>query len=276
MDRQDLLLYNASGDELYATVHRPAGSGPRPVVVVCHGFKGFKDWGFFPYLSDRLAEAGLAALRFNFSHCGVLGHGEEYNAMERFARNTIGRELEDLEGVLTSVRQGRVSGLDGRRIGLFGHSRGGGVALLGADNFSHARCVATWAAVSTFDRFAPEAVESWCRTGTYVVQNARTGQEMPMDLEILRDFEDHREAYDIQAAVARLKMPVLLVQGEEDTSVPPFEMEALRDASGGRAETLLIPGANHTMNVRHPFRETTPELETAQNRTLDFYTRHLL
>ena len=272
---QDLLLDNTSGEELYASVHRPEGSGPFPVVVVCHGFKGFKDWGFFPYLCDRLAESGLAALRFNFSHCGVVGHGDEYNAMERFAHNTIGRELVDLEGVLTEVHEGRISGLDGRRIGLFGHSRGGGIVLLGADHLTHARCAATWAAVSTFDRFTPESVEAWRRAGTYTVQNARTGQEMPMDIEILTDFEANREAYDIEAAIARLRIPLLFVQGEEDTSVSPFEMETLLAASGGRAETLLIPGANHTMNARHPFTDTSPELEAALDRTLAFYARHL-
>ena len=39
---------------------RAAGrDSPRPAVVVLHGFKGFKDWGMFPPLADRLARAGF-------------------------------------------------------------------------------------------------------------------------------------------------------------------------------------------------------------------------
>ena len=41
-----------------------------------HGFKGFKDWGFFPHLADRLARAGLVAVSFNFSGSGVGPDGE--------------------------------------------------------------------------------------------------------------------------------------------------------------------------------------------------------
>ena len=32
---------------------------PRPAVLVLHGYKGFKDWGMFPPLAERLARAGL-------------------------------------------------------------------------------------------------------------------------------------------------------------------------------------------------------------------------
>ena len=59
----------ADGGPLRVDVRTGARPGEaRPAVVICHGFKGFKDWGFFPKLSERLAVAGFTALSFNFFH----------------------------------------------------------------------------------------------------------------------------------------------------------------------------------------------------------------
>src|SRR5512143_489800 len=44
---------------------------PRPAVLIVHGFKGFKDWGMFPPLADRVARAGFTAVSFNLSGSGV-------------------------------------------------------------------------------------------------------------------------------------------------------------------------------------------------------------
>ena len=38
-----------------------------PVVIFCHGYKGFKDWGAWPLLANTLASKGVAFLKFNFS-----------------------------------------------------------------------------------------------------------------------------------------------------------------------------------------------------------------
>ena len=42
-----------------------------PAVVICHGFKGFKDWGFFPEVAAALAASGYLAISFNFSGSGI-------------------------------------------------------------------------------------------------------------------------------------------------------------------------------------------------------------
>ncbi len=33
--------------------------GRKPVLLFAHGFKGFKDWGFFPYASERFASSAF-------------------------------------------------------------------------------------------------------------------------------------------------------------------------------------------------------------------------
>ena len=65
-------LASRLGDSIHGDLRLPDGSGPHPVVVCCHGFKGFKDWGFHPWLGTLLAGAGLAAVHFDFSRNGVV------------------------------------------------------------------------------------------------------------------------------------------------------------------------------------------------------------
>ena len=72
----------------------------RASVVLVHGFKGFARFAFFPYLADRLAEAGITAVTFNFSGSGVGEDMESFDDPEAFEENTYTRELHDLGIVL--------------------------------------------------------------------------------------------------------------------------------------------------------------------------------
>src|SRR5215212_6440670 len=69
-------------------------TSPRPAVVILHGFKGFKDWGMFPPLSERIARAGFTAISPNFSGSGVDDSGD-FSLPELFGRNTFTAELQD-------------------------------------------------------------------------------------------------------------------------------------------------------------------------------------
>ena len=41
------------------------------LVVFCHGFKGFKDWGAWHLVAEKFAQDGFIFLKFNFSHNGI-------------------------------------------------------------------------------------------------------------------------------------------------------------------------------------------------------------
>ena len=123
-------LEGADGGPLRGDVRTAASGARRPAVVICHGFKGFKDWGMFPPLAERLARAGLTAISFNFSGSGVGPDGDSFSEPTRFKHDTYTRQLTDLATVIEATDHARLaSGLSQpSRIGLFGHSRGGGVA----------------------------------------------------------------------------------------------------------------------------------------------------
>ena len=135
---------------LTGTVHRNEDTTRRPVVVLVHGFKGFKDWGFFPYLADRLAQAGHVAIRVNFSLNGIGDEPGEFTRLDLFEQNSISQEMDDLNFLLDVLHREelREAGrIDRYRLGLVGHSRGGAVSLLVAAQNTTVSALATWSAV---------------------------------------------------------------------------------------------------------------------------------
>src|SRR6478735_7013983 len=99
---------------------------PRSAVVVV---KGFKDWGLWPPFAERLARAGCSAVTLNLSGSGVDDSGE-FVFPERFGHNTFSAELQDLRRVTDALAGGELGAAPPSAVGLLGHSRGGGVAVL--------------------------------------------------------------------------------------------------------------------------------------------------
>jgi dienelactone hydrolase len=257
---------------------RPDGSrsgAALPWVLVLHGFKGFMDWGFFPELARRLADAGLAAVLFNTSGSGIGADLESFTEEAAFARGTLSRQLEDIARVREHVLSGAFDGLDLGRAGLFGHSRGGGMGLVHAAETGAYRAVVAWAAMDDADRYGGAVKAAWRRAGMLPVVNTRTGQVLGLSVEVLDDFERHRERFDIPAACARLAAPTLLLHGAEDESVDPAALDRLA-AALPRGEAIRLPGAGHTFGATHPLGKPTPDLELALEKSVAWFLAHLL
>ncbi len=243
-------------------LHAPtAGHTPLPVTVVCHGFKGFKDWGLFPFLCDRLAASGRAALRFDFSHNGIGDVPGEFTRLDLFREQTATLARADLTLVLDALSDGRLAAdvaLSSDGISVVGHSMGGGVALLAAAGDRRIERVATLNGVGSFDRFGPGAKSRLEQNGELIIVNTRTGQELPLG----RAWFDDLVNANVEAAARSLHQPVLVVQGEADVAVTPEEGRRLAEWIP-QAQLLLIEGGDHVLGARHPFVGTTPALDAA-------------
>jgi len=245
----------------------------RPAVVVLHGFKGFKDWGMFPPLAERLARAGFSAVSLNVSGAGVDDEGL-FSYPERFGRNTFSAELGDLGRVIDALAAGGLGVPAPSSIGLLGHSRGGGVAILRAADDARVRALVTWAAIATVRRWSADVIESWRAIGRQDVVNARTGEVLPLYTEVLDDIDSRSAQLDIEAAAARVAAPWLIVHGTHDEAVPVAEAERLAGAQP-RAVLERIEGAGHTFGARHPWTGTTPELDRAVTGSVTWFATHL-
>ena len=242
-------------------------------VIVCHGFKGFAHWAFFPYLARTLAQDGLNAITFDFSGSGIGADRESFVQAEAFAHNTFSRELEDLELVEDYGR--RRKWIHGK-FGLFGHSRGGGMAILyAAAQTADVSSLVTWAAISYPNRWSPEDVITWRKRGHTEITNSRTGQVMRLETDLLDDVELHgKTKVNIEAAAAKIKAPWLIIHGTADDTVPSSEAEHLHSLSKGMSTLRLIEGANHGFSATHPLNEVPPVLEKVVLETAKFFVRN--
>jgi len=269
----------ADGGPLRGEMRTASPGSPRPAVVIAHGFKGFKDWGMFPHLAGRIAQAGMAAVSFNFSGSGVGEDGQSFSEPERFAHDTYTRQLFDLSEILRRLAEARLvpEMAAPSKIGLLGHSRGGGMAVLAAAERTDIAALVTWAAIAKTRRWSAEEIRRWRKDGKLDVVNTRTGEVLPLMTDILDDLDrDTAGRLDIGKAAARVKAPWLIVHGEADEGVSVENARELELASGGHARLVIIPGAGHTFGARHPWQGSTPELDRAMDVTLDWLVRELL
>lgn len=266
-------LTGADGGPLRGDVCRSKNA--RAAVVICHGFKGFKDWGFYPTVTDRLARAGFAVVSFNYSGSGVGEDGLTFSEPERFGHGTYTNHLRDLDVVLHALRDGRF-GPSPSSLGLLGHSMGGGIAALRAAADPAVKVLVTWAATARFGRlWRSDQVEEWRRTGELDVTNQRTGQILPLYTDMLEDWETNRAALDVTAAAGNVRAPWLIVHGAADESVPVSDAQDLL-ARAPVAPALIVEGAGHTFGVVHPWAGSTAAFDRVLDATVEWFTRYLV
>jgi pimeloyl-ACP methyl ester carboxylesterase len=211
----------------------------------------------------------------NLSGSGVDDTGE-FSHPDRFGHNTFSAELEDVGRVIDALMAGRLGVHPPSILGLVGHSRGGGVAILQTANDPRIRALVTWAAISTVARWPESQRSAWRAAGRTPIQNARTGQILPLYPDVLDDIEQNAPALDILAAAARIAVPWLVVHGTHDESVPFIEAERLKAAAvQPEARLLPIAGGGHTFGAVHPWRATTPDLDRVFDATLAWLSAHL-
>lgn len=248
--------------DYYEAALQPA----RGTVIICHGYKGFKDWGMFPYAAHALAEE-VDVISINFSHNGVGANLLEFTELEKFARDTYSKDLEDLHAVVNDIRN-REDPVSQKPIILLGHSRGAGVCLIyGLDHSELITGVISWNGIANVDLFTEENKAEMRATGRTYTLNGRTKQNMPLDLEILEDMERNRERFDILGRISGATFPISLIQGTEDGERGIRGSMRLVEVNPAIA-WIRIPEGNHTFGTVHPFQGETKPLNEAIRETI--------
>lgn len=257
---RDLIVQGKHGKPILVDIYYLPTGQPKPIIVFSHGFKGFKDWGHFPLVAQYFANKGFVFVKFNFSHNGTTSEQPtEFADLEAFGNNNISKELDDLGTVINFVstkadlRADNEIDLD--RLYLIGHSRGGAVSILKAFEDDRVKKLVTWASVKEFGKFwDKEVMDDWKKKGVLYVDNARTGQRMPLYWQYYEDFFNNKNRLDVPKAAGGLKIPFLIVHGTDDPSVPYEAATSLHKLNTG-SKLLSVGGANHVFGGRHPYKE---------------------
>lgn len=268
---EPLIFKNQSGDRITADVHFVKDFLPAPVVICSHGFLGFKDWGFIPYIADKFAESGLIFIRFNFSHNGIGENPNKITEFDKLARNTISKQLEDLTSVIDYVFSGEFSALTNGQVFLLGYSGGGGISIIKAVEDERIKALALWASISTFRRYSKHQIEELVKNGYIFVRIPDSMLQIRIEKVVYDDFIENQDRYDIVKSISKLKIPILIVHGSADVIVPLIEAEQLRSANPEYINFVLIPEANHFFNIKHPMEYPSKQLNMAVDATLSFF-----
>jgi esterase/lipase len=182
-------------------------------------------------LAKGLADAGWAALRFDFT-----GLGE---ASGDFAATTVSTNVGDLSRAAFALIQ--------RGYGpcaLVGHSLGGAASLLAAQRLKTVDAVAVIGAPSDVEHIRHlfgDAHDQLLADGS--VELTIGGRTFPIDASFLHDLQNH----SVLDAVADLGRPLLVVVPGNDQVVDPAHGEAIYDAASEPRQLVRIAGADHLL-----------------------------
>lgn len=249
---------------------------PKDVVIFCHGFKGFKDWGPFNDIATRFAENDMFFIKFNFSFNGTtINNPTEFDDLKAFGNNNFTTELNDLDKVINWLSNNNTidNNINHNKISLFGHSRGGGISILKANEDTRIYKLVSWASPSNFLNRLPKMakLETWKNAGVAYIYNGRTKQNMPMYYQFYLDCQSNLLRLNIENAVKNINIPFLIVHGTNDTTVDISNAYDLKKWNPD-AKLHIVDEADHVLGAFHPYNlEDFPyALNNAINKTISF------
>lgn len=270
------IIDGSKGKPIVLDVFYKKDGKPKPIIIFSHGFKGFKDWGHFNVLAKTFADAGFLFIKFNFSYNGTTPNDTmKFTDLEAFGNNNYLIELNDLQLVIDWALLNEITEneTDKDNLYLLGHSRGGGITILKAEEDSRVKKICTWAAMSDIvTRNKKRTIETWQKYGVVYTRNGRTQQDMPLYVQFYNTLMANRDRLNILKAAKHLTMPFLIIHGTADEAVSSNDAMYLRKAAL-HSELALIEGANHTFETQHPYVETTllGNMELVANKTINFF-----
>jgi len=274
---RNIILEGKHNKPILVDVCYKSNNFSKPIIIFCHGYKGFKDWGAWNVMAETFAKAGFCFIKFNFSHNGgTIEQPIDFPDLEAFGNNNYTKELDDLETVIDWVCENATlsTQADINNIALLGHSRAGGIVSIKAEEDSRIKTLVTLAGVSDFKvRFNEDSnqFKSWKETGVKLVENGRTKQQMPHYFQFYEDFIKNEKRLTIKRAVSNLKIPHLIIHGNNDTSVSVVEAKTLHQWNPN-SKLKIIDGANHVFEISHPWKKEylSNELQNAVYLITDF------
>jgi pimeloyl-ACP methyl ester carboxylesterase len=240
-----------------------------PLVIIINGHNGFYNYGMFPHIQQKFYEHSISTYSFNFSHGGVIGDGDTFEDLEKYEQNCIRLETEDLFCVLQNVKKEFNTH---STIFLFAHSLGGVPTIFGVKKAVKEKIkingIILVSTVKTLNFWPAEILKEWATAGVYYKKNNRTKQDLPMGFEFLQEIINCDTDWNVKQSIQSLDVPILIIHGANDEAIPVEHAESLFKwitSTNSNAQLKIIPNASHTFNTKHPFENTTKELEELIN-----------
>ncbi len=232
IERQMVRFPNADGLQLSGRLETPAD--PRAYVVFAHCFACTKDLKSAGWISRRLAEHGLATLRFDFAGVG--------DSAGQFPETNFTTNVNDIIAAAQFLRKNnRPPQL------LIGHSLGGSASIAAAAHIDSIQGVVTIASPFEIRAIADrlEGQAPALRTAGRATLDL-LGRQVTISHEMLNDFRTH----DGAELASRLQRPLLVLHSPRDEVVPVAQGEQLFAAARQPKSFVALDGMDHLMVAR--------------------------
>lgn len=261
-ENREMVEFTNHGTKIFGIIHRPIGEEKPPVVVFCHGLAGHKigKHRMYVQLAENLSHVGIASFRFDFRGSGDSEGG--------FGEMSMQGEIEDALKALEFITQ--QPHLNPSRIGIFGRSFGGAIAIYAASQFGKAKSIALWAPVFNGEQWE----EQWEKLETHQIDEESRHELMRINGQMPSvSFYQELISMNLDKELQTLnQVPLLLIHGENDPLVTMSHSEKYVDARiESQAETKFIRLPHSDHDFTHP-----DEKIHAINATSQWFAKTLL
>ncbi len=273
--KKEFILNNALNETINGDIYYYTHINSAQAVIILHGFKGYKDWGFLPILSKNLATAGNIVINFDFSRNGIIDSNKQLYDTEKFASNLISIEINDILTLIDAIETGglfddELKKIWNCKISLIGFSRGAGIAIL-ASTRRKIEKLALLAPIATFNRYTKRQIENWEKSGKLFFKNNVTNQELYINFSYMEEILANEIQYNLINAISTLKIPVLIIHGEQDLTVNINESKMLYEAiNSDNKQFILIKKVGHTFNATHLYKNEIKEIKEITQHLYEF------
>ncbi len=270
-------ILNNSNNLIKGDLRIPFLESLSPLIIFSHGFKGFRNWGFIPYVVQKFAENGFISINYDFSLNGIIDDINQVYDDNIFRKNTVSSEINDLKTLIENIINyqnifDKIKNLWNNDIFLLGHSLGGAISILVAPSFNQIKRISLWASISNLDRNTQRQKEIWKERGFTEVEIRNTGQKLHVDYSYIEDKDNNLGKNIINRTINNLEIPIQIIHPKMDKTVNIKEAFELKSSESDikTRDLYVLENSGHLFNSKHPFTGTNTALENAINVSLKF------
>ncbi len=263
--------YRSEGLKIYALLTVPNGKKPEggfPVVIFNHGYippAEYRTTERYTAYVDGFARNGYIVFKPDYR-----GHGNSEGKAEGAYYSpayTI-----DVLNAISSIK--KYKDANPEKIGIWGHSMGGNIALRALVVSNDIKAAVLWAGVvGTYE----ELMTQWRRSTAWHPSDDQASRHLSSIRESLqktygtpKDNPSFWHSIDPRFYLKDISAPIQLHHGLSDQSVPPKFSESLKndlEKEGKTVEYYTYEGADHNIS--------SPSFEVAMQRSVNFFNKYL-
>lgn len=258
--QEKLFIKNNRGLKLAAILHKPQdfrNDKKYPVVIVLHGFTGYKEEPDLEILANDLEKNGFVVVRFDAS-----GFGESEGTLS--ADYLFSNYLQDTEYIYEFLKSQLF--VDKNRIGIAGHSWGGKMTVIFTARHPETKAAVPISAVSTLRKsnWLSAFILLWRREGHFRRISSKYGP-IKIPYEVVKDDD---KFYPI-VEVRRIHCPIFFILGLADDTVLPKDTRMIYANANEPKKIWEVEG------VGHDYRKHSEQIEMINREVVKFFQENL-